>query len=306
MRVRAMVMVLSCCGALFAGCEVRTEIDAGGRDSAVPATDAGDTDAGPARDGGIRLDNVLIYAHSGDTLYEFSPYTNTVTELGEFSVDDGVPPNMLDLAVDADGRIFTVGYERIYVVDPETMETTTAMTYRMDRDPTIDPLFALSFISADQSPTGREILVGATNSGSLFEVDLVTDRLVPRGHYPDNWGSSGDITSIQGLGTFATLRQRDAMGRPIDGEPDAVAEIQIPMSGDATVRIIGTIRTAGGQTFTALFGLGYWGRDLYGFTNGGALLRIDRDTGVSELVSDTTGAGQFYGAGVTTKVPFLI
>ena len=67
-----------------------------------------------------------------------------------------------------------------------------------------------------------------------------------------------------------------------------------------------TTRTAGGETFTKLFGLGYWGRDLYGFSSEGQLLQIDRETGITTVVTDTTGAMQFYGAGVTTKVPFLI
>lgn len=268
--------------------------------------DSGLRDSGPPIDGGPRLDDVLIYAHSEDTLYEFSPFTNTVTELGVFDIEDGSSPNMLDLAVDGTGRIVTVGFTEIYVVDPETMETLISFTYREDRDPDIDPLFGLSFIPADLSPSGREILIGATNSGDLYEVDPVTARLTPRGRYPDNWGSSGDITSISGLGTFATLRQRDADGRPIEGEPDAVAEITIPRAGDATIRIIGTTRTAGGETFTKLFGLGYWGRDLYGFSSEGQLLQIDRETGITTVVTDTTGAMQFYGAGVTTKVPFLI
>lgn len=290
----------------LSGCDTRSEFDAGPFDAGPRVMeDAGDRDAGESTDAGFRLDDVLIYAHSRDTLYEFSPFSNTVTEIGVFDTGE-TDVNMLDLAVDADGTILTVGFEFIYVVDPETLETTVAMRYREDFDMDQDPLFALSFIAPDQSPTGDEILIGATNSGELFEVDLLTDRLIPRGRYPDNWGSSGDITSVAGLGTFATLRQRDAMGRPIEGEPDAVAEITIPMSGDATVNIIGTTRTSGGETFTALFGLGYWGRDLYGFTTEGQLLQIDRETGITVLVTDTTGAMQFFGAGVTTQVPFLI
>lgn len=298
---------------MFSGaCEVRTiPPDAGPRDAgAEDATrddDAGQPDAGPLPDSGIRLDDVLIYAHSGDTLFEFSPYDNTVTEVGQLRMDDGSEaPSMLDLAVDADGRILMVGHTTLFVVDPDTAVLTPAMTYREDFDPEVAAIFGLSFIPPDQSPSDSEILIGATNSGELFEIDLVTDRLIPRGRYPDNWGSSGDITSVEGLGTFATLRQRDSDGRPIEGEPDAVAEIELHLDRDATVRVIGTTRTEGGEDFTALFGLGYWGRDLYGFTQDGELLQIDRETGISEVVSDRTGSVQFYGAGVTTKVPFLI
>jgi hypothetical protein len=278
----------------------------------IPGVDAGPHDSGVdggmvrIPDGSVRLDDVLIYAHSADTLYTFSPYTNTVETVGTFIIESPEDPWMLDLAVDGTGRIFTVGYEDIYIVDPDTLEASVVMTYRSDRDQEMDPLFALSFIPPSQSPTGREMFIGATNAGELYEIDLVTDQLVSRGRYPDNWGSSGDITSVDGLGTFATVRQRDTDGQPIDGEPDAVARITLSLTGDAQVQIIGTTETAGGQQFTALFGLGYWGSKLYGFTQDGELLEIDRDTGVCTIVSTTTGASEFFGAGVTTAVPFLI
>jgi len=45
---------------------------------------------------------------------------------------------------------------------------------------------------------------------------------------------------------------------------------------------------------------------VYGFTNSGQLLRIDRMSGAAEVVSTATGSDQFWGAGVTTTVPFLI
>lgn len=290
---------------LLLGCEKRMLIPPV---DASPAGDAGTqgpvADSGPPPDGGVRLDDVLIYAHSADTLYEFSPYENRVTELGRFDTEDD-DPFMLDLAVDGDGTIITVGYTDIYVVDPESLETRVAMTYRDDRDRDVEPIFALSFIASDQSPTGREILIGATNGGDLYEIDLLTRRLIPRGRYPEDWGSSGDITSVQGLGTFATVRRRDDRGQPIEGEPDALAEITLPATGNATVRVIGTTRTSGGETFTALFGLGYWGRRLYGFTRDGELLEINRENATSTIISNTTGADQFYGAGVTTRVPVL-
>ena len=294
-----------------AACEVGSRPEDGGFprvDSGPEAIDAATPrDSGPATDADIRLDDVLIYAHSRDTLFEFSPYSNTVTEIGQFRFSDGTPaPEMLDLAVDGAGRIFTISYMSVYVVDSSTAEVVPAMDYRADFDPVQDPIFGLSFIPPDQSPSGVELLIGATNSGELFELDLLTDRLVARGRYPGNWGSSGDITSVEGLGTFATLRQRDASGRPIDGEPDAIAQIELPATGDAIVRIIGTTRTDTGTSFTALFGLGYWGRDLYGFTRDGQLLQIDRETALTTIVSDSTGALEFYGAGVTTTVPFLI
>lgn len=307
---RAWTQTIAMMVALTVGaCEVGTiPADGGARPDGgpPPPVDAGRPDSGPPPDAGPRLDDVLIYAHSEDTLFEFSPYSNTVTEIGVLRLEDGsAAPSMLDLAVNSDGQVFMVSHTTVFLADPETARLTPAMTYREDFDPDVAPIFGLSFIPPDQSPSGREILIGATNSGELYEIDLLTDRLIRRGQYPDNWGSSGDITSVEGLGTFATLRQRDARGRPIEGEPDAVAEIELRLDGNASVRIIGTTRTSSGTTFTALFGLGYWGRNLYGFSRDGELLQIDRETAITTVVTDRTGSVQFFGAGVTTKVPFL-
>ena len=69
--------------------------------------------------------------------------------------------------------------------------------------------------------------------------------------------------------------------------------------------MLGAIRSST-EDFRSLYGLGYWGRDLFGFSNSGQLIRIDRLTGAGEVVSTSTGSSQFWGAGVTTVVPVLI
>ena len=84
------------------------------------AADAG-RDAGPSIDGGPRLDDVLVYAHSPDTLFTFSPYTNTVAPIGRFTEPSGAnAPDMVDLAVDSDGLVFTTSARALYRVDPLT------------------------------------------------------------------------------------------------------------------------------------------------------------------------------------------
>ena len=92
------------------------------------------------------------------------------------------------------------------------------------------------------------------------------------------------------------------MGTPMG--PDAIAEITFMSDGSSTVRIIGT-PTDGTTEFEALFGMGYWGRKLYGFTSRAQLLEIDRDTAAAVVVEESTGATRFWGAGVTTTVPVL-
>ena len=57
---------------------------------------------------------------------------------------------------------------------------------------------------------------------------------------------------------------------------------------------------------TALIGLGYWGRSVYGFSNSGQLIEIDRTTGAGRLATTMTGTDRFWGAGVTTQAPVLL
>ena len=116
------------------------------------------------------------------------------------------------------------------------------------------------------------------------------------GSYPDGWLSSGDLVSIEGLGTYATIKHAgDAH--------DTLAHITFGTSS-STIRVIGPI-VEGSTDYTMIFGLGYWGRALYGFSDAGELIEINRDTGAGRLVSDSTGADQFWGAGVTTRAPVV-
>lgn len=296
------VVVLAALAALAAGCTTHTVIpgvdasfDASTHDSGMTTPDAGPHDAGPPVDAGPRLDDVLIYAHSRDTLYTFSPYTNTVTEVGPFKTPAGdAAPVMLDLAVDSDGNVYTSSDRSLWRVDPTTAVATEIGSFGLGRE----QLFALSFLAPDESPDGSEMLIGATNAGAYYEVDPTDGSTRAMGAYPDGWSSSGDIVSIAGLGTFATVRRSDFPS-------DVLARILFARDGSSIVTVIGPVRDST-QDFTQIFGLGYWGRNLYGFSNSGQLIRIDRDTGAGQVVTTSTGASQFWGAGVTVVAPVLI
>lgn len=292
MRLSSLIFALTALG-----CTVQTAIpnvDGGPDAGPPPAPDAGH-DAGPRPDSGPPIDDVLIYAHSRDTLYTFSAYTNTVTEIGVFRLPDGTQaPYMLDLAVDAAGVVFTSSDSSLFRVDPLTAVATEIGDFGLGSE----QLFALSFLAPEESPDGSEMLIGATNDGAYYEVNRDTASTSPLGAYPDGWSSSGDIVSVDGLGTFATLRRSDFPS-------DVLAQIIFARDGSSIVTVIGPIESAS-EGFTQIFGLGYWGRNLYGFSNRGQLIRIDRTNGSASTVSTTTGASQFWGAGVTVAVPFLI
>lgn len=273
-------------------------MDDGGRpDATFPdgsRLDAGGADAGPAVDGGPLPEEVLIYAHSRDTLYSFSPETLTVAEIGAFRLPDGTQaPFMLDLAVDAEGNVFTSSDGSLYGVDAETADVTVIGDFGLGEE----QLFALSFLAAGELRADDTVLVGATNAGAYYEIDRETAATTLLGSYPDGWLSSGDIVSVAGLGTFATVKRDDFPS-------DVLVQILFAADGSSTVSVRGPIKSAT-EDFQQIFGLGYWGRVLYGFDNAGQLIEIDRDTGAGEVVSAETGTEHFWGAGVTTRVPVL-
>ncbi len=276
------------------------------RDGGEPmvAEDAGRVDAGRRPDAGPRLDagqnlsNVVVYAHSSDTLFSFSPQDLEVREIGPFRLASGEEaPNMLDLAVNEAEELFTTSSEALFRVDPQTAVATSVGTFSgLASD---ERLFALTFLAPGELGAGSdEVLVGATNEGAYYRVDPSTARAEWLGAYPDEWQSSGDLVSVVGLGTFATLK------RP-DFPSDILARILFASDGSSIVTVIGPTRSDR-EDFRQLFGLGFWGRKLYGFSNSGQLIELDLNTGRGTVVTSETGTDQFWGAGVTTRAPVLI
>ncbi len=277
------------------GCSAR---HGGGRPDAGPAFDAGaGVDAqradAPAVDSGPDVSDVLVYAHSRDSLFTFSPTDLRVTLVGAFHLGDGsAAPFMLNLAVDSEGNVFTSSDTSLYRVNPETAEAALVGDFGLGSE----RLYALSFLAPGEYGDG-EPLIGATNAGAYYLVDTTSAAASYLGSYPDGWLSSGDIVSVAGLGTFATVRRDDFPS-------DVLVQILFAADGSSTATVKGPIASSS-RNYIQVFGVGYWGRALYGFSNAGELLEIDRDTGAGRLVTTETGTDQFWGAGVTTRAPVL-
>jgi outer membrane protein assembly factor BamB len=243
------------------------------------------------------VEDVLVYSHSPEQLYSFNPETLRVTEIGSFRTAGGMTVGpMIDLAVNSLGEIYTTSAESLFRVNPETaVAEPVGSGLGLDRD---EQLVALTFLTAGTLMAGVEDLIGATSGGSYYRLNTTTGAPTRLGNFPSGWRASGDLVSVERLGTYATLRTEANDG-------DTLARIDFAADGSSSVSVIGRV-TVDGMPVLRIFGLAYWGRTVYGFTNDGWLISIDRDTGAASRVSVDTGAEQFWGAGVSTKAPVLI
>jgi len=263
-----------------------------GEDAGTTTVDTGivPRDVGPRPDTN-GLNDVLIWAHSSGTLFSFSPVSMTVTSVGRFTDSTGANADpMIDLAIDSDQNVFTASQNGdLFSVDVATARVTLVGAFDVTAG---EQFYALTFLARGELHADRETLIGATNMGAYYEIDRTNAHVTQLGQYPDGWLSSGDLVSVEGLATYATIRH-------MDDTYDTLAQITFSAGGSSTIRVIGPIRE-GSTEYRSVFGLAYWGRSVYGFTSTGQLSAIDRDTGAAVLATADTHTGQFWGAGVTT------
>lgn len=233
-------------------------IDAGGIDAPVPFE--GD-----------------VYAHSYTKLYKVDPDTLQVMLVGPFGWPDGHDQELMtDIAVDRNGDITGISFGAVYAIDRDT----AAVTY-------LAPLEGQAFngLTFLPQPDDTELLVGTGLAGSLWRIDP-TGAAPPAqiGAYGGAMISSGDIVSVDGFGTVATVKN--------GSELDYLARID-EATGAGTI--------IGATGFADIWGVGYWRDKVFGFVATNQFVLIDVDTGVATYVS--TGPENWAGAGVTTRAP---
>ena len=276
---------------------------------------AGDTatDAAKLRDAGELIDvnfidvspdvprgrpfTEVVLAHDEATLFELDPDTLELKVVGDFVFDDG-SSGVVDIAVDAAGHIVASTSRSLYYIDGDTLKGTRFADVGGN---------GLAYVPANTIglDNTREVLVGNDGGGSLgspgFRAIFIADPiggLVRRvASLDDGLGGrcsvSGDFVSVATLGTFATLNC--AAHSP--GGGNVLAKVNFA-AGD--IEIVGEIRSAT-RIFSGLWGLGYWGGTLYGFSSAGEIIEIDPQSAAAELISSQANIS-FWGAGVTSSV----
>jgi hypothetical protein len=230
-------------------------------------------------------ERVIVYAHSGSTLFGIDPETLAFNNIGPFVlVDNGRMSfigNVTDIAVDREGRIVGTTFTNLLSIDPRNANCTT-----IARLPPGHAFNGLSWVRAGQA---NERLLATAVDGTVYEINPMTGDAQSVGRLGMGLGSSGDLVSVEGYGTLVTVKGNSPTA------PDQLATID-PATGVATV--------IGPTGFQKIWGLGFWKNKVFGFTQTGQFVLIDPKTGAAMLVQGNAGH-PFWGAGVTTAVPVI-
>jgi len=245
------------------------DAEAGGPDAAVP-------------------DWSRVYAHSGQDLYRIDTTDLEVILVGPFGSALGAS-SITDIAIDKDDRMIGVSLSAIFEID----ESTGTATHLADFTG-VDGFTSLSFVPVDpDDPGSAEDLIAANDQGAVFRIDPATGVATEIGSYGTFQGetirSSGDIVSIHGFGTVATVTTVGALG------PDVLARLEV---GTFAATPIGS-----GTGYNDLWGIGFWAGDVFGFSEDGSFVLIDTSTGVATPVE--TSVPRWWGAAVTTAAPIV-
>jgi hypothetical protein len=275
MRALPLLVLLAACGP--------SVHNGGPGDDSSGAPDAAPQGNGPDA---APIENAAVYAHTATTLFRVDPDTFAVTEVGDFGWPAG-SDTMTDLAIDKNGVMIGVSYDKVYRVDASTAACTLLSS-------NLQGMFnGLSFVPATQvggTDNDPDVLVGDRNTdGAIFQIDPMTGSATQIGDMGGNWVSSGDLVSVKDFGTVATVKANGSLGT------DTLVRLD-PITFHATP--IGTDTGA-----SDLWGIGFWKNKVFGFADSGDFVLIDTTTGAATPMS--TSSDQWWGAAVTTAAPVV-
>jgi hypothetical protein len=264
--VTILVLAAACGPSAGDGDDDGVTIDA----AADAAVDGGGPDAAPPFEG-------EVYAHTYKKLYRVDPDTLAVALIGDFGWPAGFEEELMtDIAVDKAGQITGISFGAVFAIDKQTAACTLLSMLAGQQ------FNGLTFLPR---PDDTEVLVGTGLQGTLWQIDPAgVAEPVQIGAYGEPTVSSGDIVSVAGFGTVATVKN--------GSDIDYLARID-ETTGHATI--------IGSTGYADIWGIGFWRNKVFGFVATNQFVTIDVATGAATHIS--TGPENWAGAGVTTRAP---
>jgi hypothetical protein len=229
----------------------------------------------------------VVYASSNTDLYQVDPVTLAQTHLCTFTIDGGAPSSVItDIAVKGEGGLFGVTEESLYSIDPRSCDLTPLVALSSGTGKT--QWVGLAFTADDQ-------LIAADEKGDVVNIDTSSGAVTTVGHFGSTYGCSGDLVAIDDANQTIYASATDS-SCTLDTKCTDVLVTLDPGNGYAAHPI-------GNIGYREVFGLGYWGGILYGFTHAGQTIQIDPDGGSSILIDSTQPAVLFSGGATTPLAP---
>jgi hypothetical protein len=223
-----------------------------------------------------------VYAHTADALYAMDVKMYKLDKVGDFKwPNDGATHKMTDIGIDSYGVLYGTSYEYLYTCHPQTAEC-----HLVAKLPSA--FNGLTMVPAGLIDPDRDVLVGISEAGGWFRLDLVDGELeaTKLGGYGSEYSSAGDAYSIAGVGTFAAVHK--------DGVNDNVLVSVDPSTGHVDQEV-GPI-----TGYVGIFGLAGWTDKAFAFDKTGDVLLINTATAELKLLHETEIS--WWGAGVKAKL----
>jgi hypothetical protein len=221
-----------------------------------------------------------IYAHTDRSLYSLNVKNDQVLLINDFSFENGGTDQITDIAFDRRNILWAISFTNLYICDAQSAVC-------RDQGALPSRFNGLSWISGSSLGRNDEVLVGIESSGAWFELSIQQGQIMSQnlGAYPFGSLSSGDAFSIEGIGTFASIK---AFGSIFDRivsinpqSPTLIDQTFVDLNG-----------------YLAIYGLAGWRGFLYAFDETGAILKINLQTkAIQRLNNDPK---PWWGAGVST------
>ena len=265
----------------------------------------------------------VVYGHTAHDLYTLDVKTYQMQRMAAFEGLEGeveFERRMTDLAIDAYGVVWGVSYLRLYTCHPVTGRCTLMVDLAdVVGGDQVYEFNALTMVPAALFGELRDVLVGVSNDGGWYRFDVhYEERIVEvtrLGSYGMGRRSSGDVYSIEGVGTYAAVDQAG-------GEDDYLIRLD-PTTGVSEVEPI-----AGLDGLQQVFGLAGWTQHAFAFDRSGTILVVDvqagatvatlvhrqsgedvalcmlngRNVGAGNPICDTGAPIEWWGAGVRTRI----
>lgn len=221
----------------------------------------------------------VVYASADHDLYQVDPQTLTESHLCAFGGALTSTDVVTDIAVENQGTVYAITEKALYTVNPQTCAATEVATLSQSGTRWV----GLTFTASGQ-------LLAADGSGNVVTINPGSGAITPAGSF-GGLVCSGDLVAINDAAGTIYATASDPSCSTCN---DKLVTLN-PSTHAATV--------IGDVGHRSVFGLGYWGGKLYGFSHGGLTLQINPATGASTVINTSNPTVAFSGGATTPLAP---